>query len=47
MNISDYATFEGITAPAKMISTWKLDSGDWTWLKLEVTEIRYNEKRVE
>jgi len=46
MNISDYATFEGITVPAKMTSTWKLDSGDWTWLKLEVTDIRYNENAL-
>ena len=42
MNISDYKTFEGIKVPAKMTSTWKLDEGDWTWLKLEVTDIKYN-----
>jgi hypothetical protein len=42
MNISDYETFEGIKVPAKMTSTWKLDEGDWTWLKLEVTDIKYN-----
>lgn len=42
MNISDYKTFEGIKVPAKMISTWKLDDKDWTWLKLEVTDIKYN-----
>lgn len=43
MDITDYKTFEGIKVPAKMTSTWKLDEGDWTWLKLEVTDIRYNE----
>ena len=42
MNISDYETFEGIKVPAKMTSTWKLDEGDWTWLKLEVMNIKYN-----
>jgi hypothetical protein len=42
MNILDYKTFEGIKVPAKMTSTWKLDEEDWTWLKLEVTEIKYN-----
>ncbi len=42
MNILDYKTFEGIKVPAKMTSTWKLDSSDWTWLKLEVTDIQYN-----
>jgi hypothetical protein len=42
MNISEYRRFEGIKVPAKMTSTWKLDSEDWTWLKLEVTDISYN-----
>lgn len=42
MNILDYKTFEGIKVPAKMTSTWKLDDIDWTWLKLEVTDIKYN-----
>jgi len=42
MNILDYKTFEGIKVPAKMTSTWKLDDKDWTWLKLEVTDIKYN-----
>ncbi|MCA6417017.1 MAG: hypothetical protein IM602_05350 [Cytophagales bacterium] len=42
MNISDYKTFKGIKVPAKMTSTWKLDDKDWTWLKMEVTDIKYN-----
>ena len=42
MNILDYKTFEGIRVPAKMTSTWKLDDKDWTWLKMEVTDITYN-----
>ncbi|MEO0075570.1 MAG: DUF6544 family protein [candidate division WOR-3 bacterium] len=42
MTILDYKTFEGIKVPAKMTSTWKLDDKDWTWLKLEVTDIKYN-----
>ncbi len=25
-----------------MTSTWKLDERNWTWLKLEVTDIKYN-----
>lgn len=43
MNIVGYNTFEGIKVPSKMTSTWKLCEGDWTWLKMEVTEIQYNE----
>jgi len=42
MNILEYKTFEGIKVPAKMTSTWKLDDKDWTWLKMEVTDITYN-----
>ena len=42
MNILDYKKFEAIKVPAKMTSTWKLDEKDWTWLKLEVTDIKYN-----
>lgn len=42
MNILGYKTFEGIKVPAKMTSTWKLEDKDWTWLKMEVTNIKYN-----
>lgn len=42
MNISEYKTFEGIKVPSKMTSTWKLEDQDWTWLKLEVTDITYH-----
>lgn len=42
MNITDYKIFEGIKVPARMTSTWKLDNKDWTWLKMEVTDIKYN-----
>ena len=42
MNILAYKIFEGIKVPAKMTSTWKLDDQDWTWLKMEVTDIAYN-----
>ena len=42
MSVTDYKTFEGIKVPAIMNATWKLDNGDWTWLNLEVTDIRYD-----
>jgi hypothetical protein len=45
INITDYKTFDGIKVPSKMTSTWKLEEGDWTWLKLEVTDIKYNNAR--
>ncbi len=42
MNISGYDSFGGIRVPVQMTSTWKLDTGDWTWLKLAVTSVSYN-----
>ncbi|MBN3520251.1 hypothetical protein JYB62_09570 [Algoriphagus lutimaris] len=42
MDISDYQVFEGIKVPSKMTATWRLDEGDWTWLKLEVTDLKFN-----
>lgn len=44
--VEDYKTFEGIKVPAKMTATWKLDEGDWTWLKLEIADLKYNENAL-
>ncbi len=43
MRVIDYEVFEGIKVPAIMTATWRLDDGDWTWLKLNITDIAYNE----
>ncbi|RIW17411.1 hypothetical protein D0X99_06700 [Algoriphagus lacus] len=37
---------DGIRIPTQMTATWKLDQGDWTWLKLQVTDIQYNEQAL-
>lgn len=37
-----YKEFEGIRVPAKSTVTWKLKSGDYTWFKLEIKDIKYN-----
>ena len=41
--VKENKIMNGIKIPAKMEVTWKLDSGAWTWLKLEITRIEYNE----
>jgi hypothetical protein len=41
MEIQEHRVFDGIRIPSRMTSTWKLDSGDWTWLKLELTRMDY------
>ena len=42
LTVDDYAVFEGIKVPSKMKATWKLEERDWTWLDLEITDIKYN-----
>lgn len=41
----EYAVFNGVRIPVKLEVSWRLDSELWTWLKLEVTDLRYNIKR--
>ncbi len=38
----EYAVMNGIKMPVKSEATWKLKTGDFTWYKLEITEIEYN-----
>lgn len=42
LDVLDYKSFEGIKVPSKMTATWKFENQDWTWLKLEITDIKYN-----
>jgi hypothetical protein len=46
LTVEDYTVFEGIKVPSKMKATWKLYEGDWTWLYLEITDIKYNIKTI-
>lgn len=41
--VDKYSAFEGIKVPSKMNATWMLQDKDWTWLKLEIMDIKYNE----
>jgi hypothetical protein len=38
----EHATMDGIRVPTSLQATWKLESGEWTWLKLSIAEVRYN-----
>jgi len=42
INENGYREFEGIRIPAKSAVTWKLKTGDFTWYKLEITDVEYN-----
>jgi len=37
-----YREFNGVRIPASGTVTWRLEDGDYTWLKLEIKEICYN-----
>jgi hypothetical protein len=37
-----YREFQGIRIPAQSTVTWKFDTGDFTWFKVEITDIQYN-----
>jgi hypothetical protein len=32
----------GIRIPVELNADWKLENGNWTWLKLKINEINYN-----
>jgi hypothetical protein len=40
----DYGEFEGIRIPVNLSATWKLGK-DFTWYRLEITEVEYNKLR--
>jgi len=46
IQVLEYSVFDGVRVPSRVTSTWKLDDGDWTWLKLMVTDIKYNEQAL-
>lgn len=41
IRVNGYSTFDGVRIPDRMEATWVLDEGDWTWLKLEIADIKY------
>lgn len=43
IDVSEHAIMNGVKIPVKMTATWKLDGGDWTWLEMEITDLKYNE----
>ena len=42
IDVNEHAKVNGVKIPVKMTATWKLDEGDWTWLEMEITDIKYN-----
>lgn len=40
---NSYKEFEGVRIPARSTVTWKLKEGDFTWYKIEIADIHYNQ----
>ena len=47
ITVQEYKTFEGIRVASKMKVTWDLEKGNWTWLDLEIQDIKYNKNACE
>ncbi len=45
VTMKGYKVFNGVRIGHQSEVTWKLKTGDYTWLKLEITEIHYNNLR--
>jgi len=41
LTVQGYEEFDGVRVPSKLEATWELDSGHWTWLKMEVESIHF------
>jgi hypothetical protein len=39
----EYNDFEGVRIPSGATVTWKFKTGDFKWLRLKITELKYNE----
>ena len=44
MDESSYKSFNGIYVPARSTITWKLKEGDYTWFRMEISDIQFNSK---
>ncbi|MDF1546990.1 MAG: DUF3784 domain-containing protein [Bacteroidales bacterium] len=42
IEVEEHAIKNGIKIPVKMKASWQLENKLWTWLELEVVDIRYN-----
>ncbi|MCK5344750.1 MAG: hypothetical protein KAR20_15155, partial [Candidatus Heimdallarchaeota archaeon] len=42
VTVKEHSMMSGIKIPTKIEVTWMLENGNWTWLDLEITDIRYN-----
>ncbi len=42
VTIKEHSIKNGIKIPTRLEATWMLENGNWTWLDLEIIDIRYN-----
>lgn len=44
--ITDYKTFNGLRLPSKGEAIWHLDSGEYSYIRLEITDIEYDNQSL-
>lgn len=42
LTVDEYSQFNNIKVPVKMKATWELEDKSWTWLELEILDLKYN-----
>ncbi len=42
ITVKKHKQHNGITIPVELEATWMLETGPWTWSKIEITDIQYN-----
>ena len=43
--MTDYGEFNGLRLPVKGEAVWKMSSGDFSYIKLEITDLEYNMRK--
>lgn len=44
--ITEYGEFNGLKLPIKGYALWKMDSGDFSYINIEITDIEYNRSDI-
>jgi hypothetical protein len=44
ITVRDHAVMDSVKIPVVMDAAWKLETGEWTWMKLTIEEVRFNKK---
>ncbi len=46
VSVKEHSIISGLKIPAKLEVSWVLEGGKWTWLELDIIDIRYNDQEI-